>query len=360
MDELEELKRQQEEADTKRAFMGVAGNVLQGLTDAPSAYELYTGKKSGRADVKGMMGAAAGAIKDPMSEKQKAYAFLESKRKNAQAVSADDPNSADSVAYRTQIANLFPGMAKSVEGMSKAQIEAVSPLLAQKIRGDTERENRVAADKLSLEKFRQEQAMRQADKKEMRDYNDQQKRDKETEERTTPLGVANNADDAKKLKEAYESKSNFDKKIQEMIDLRTKHGGGAMMNREDVGRGKQLSKDLLLEYKNMAKLGVLSSSDEAIINAIIPEDPLAYNSPMAAMQGQDPILHRLKKFKGDSDTDFQTRVKTRVKGAPDIAPANAPPKVPTVGEIRKGHRFLGGDPSDPAAWEKVSTQSARK
>jgi hypothetical protein len=135
----------------------------------------------------------------------------------------------------------------------------------------------------------------------------------------TPFGLANTKDDAKQLKEGYESKTNFDSKIQELIDLRKKYGG-EVFNREAVARGKQLSKDLLLTYKNMAKLGVLSQADENIINAIIPNDPLAYNSPLAAVQGQDPILNNLKKFKGDSDNDFQTRIKTRVREGSEIAP----------------------------------------
>src|SRR5690606_32413258 len=83
------------------------------------------------------------------------------------------------------------------------------------------------------------------------------------------------------------------------------------LNREAVARGKQLSKDLLLEYKNMAKLGVLSQADEKIINAIIPDDPLAFSG--ASLVGQDPILSSLEKFKNDSDRDFATRVQTRTR-----------------------------------------------
>lgn len=124
----------------------------------------------------------------------------------------------------------------------------------------------------------------------------------------TPYGLANTTDDAKQLKEAHESKKSFDSKLQEMIALRKKYGA-EYLNRNAVGRGKQLSKDLLLEYKNMAKLGVLSQSDNDIINAIIPDDPLAQDwAP-----GQDPILHKLEKFQEDKDQDFQTRVQTRTR-----------------------------------------------
>lgn len=163
---------------------------------------------------------------------------------------------------------------------------------------------------------RQALASSAADRKEARDERRFQagvQRDEKIQGLQTPFGLANTTDDAKQLKEAYESKRNFDNKIDQMIALREKHGGGAIMNREDVSRGKQLSKDLLLEYKNMAKLGVLSQSDEDIINAIIPEDPLQYNSPMASLQGQDPTLARLKSFKGDSDKDFQTRINIRTR-----------------------------------------------
>jgi len=122
-------------------------------------------------------------------------------------------------------------------------------------------------------------------------------------------GMAYTPDDAKQLKEAQESKDSFDRKIQEMIDLRKEYGG-EVMNRVAVDRGKQLSKDLLLAYKNMAKLGVLSQADEDIINAIIPSDPLAFQFT----PGGDSILNRLEKFKGDVSADYQSKLKNRIIG----------------------------------------------
>ncbi len=148
---------------------------------------------------------------------------------------------------------------------------------------------------------------RAADRKETMDLKNTEKE----QALKTPYGLANTVEDAKNLKSAHELKSNFDSKINEMIALREKHNGGAVLDREDVARGKQLSKDLLLQYKDMAHLGVLSQSDENILNAIIPADPLEYK--MAGILGQDPILSNLKSFKKDSQKDFDTKIGTRTR-----------------------------------------------
>lgn len=144
----------------------------------------------------------------------------------------------------------------------------------------------------------------------------------------TNYGVARTADDAKQLKSAGELKSSFDRKLNEMIALRNDYGGEAL-NREAVGRGKQLSNDLLLLYKDMSKLGVLSKSDEAILNSIIPSDPLEFN--ISGLVGQDPTMHRLTKFKEDVDADFRGKLANRIRpgterGEPQEQYAGQPPR----------------------------------
>jgi hypothetical protein len=139
-------------------------------------------------------------------------------------------------------------------------------------------------------------------------------RDADIRTRYVPdVGVALTKADAKTLKAAHIQKQKFDRQIKEMIGLREKHSGGAIFNREDVERGQQLSKDLLLTYKNLAKLGVLSQADEKIINAIIPADPLEYRA--AGLLGQDPVSHRLKKFQEDSDAQYKAEVRARLDEA---------------------------------------------
>jgi len=127
------------------------------------------------------------------------------------------------------------------------------------------------------------------------------------------MGYALTADDAKKLKEAQETKKSFDRKLDELEKLRSEYGV-EYMNREAVSRGKQLSKQLLLDYKNLAKLGVLSQSDENIVNAIVPEDPLGQDYAL----GQDPILSGIRKLKEDIGSDYESTLKTRLRDKPPV------------------------------------------
>ena len=192
-----------------------------------------------------------------------------------------------------------------------------------------------------------------ADRKEARDERRFQsgiKMDEKMQGLKTPYGLANTVDDAKQLKEGHESKKNFDNKLDQMIALRENHSGGAIFNRDDVGVGQQLSKDLLLEYKNMAKLGVLSQADEAIINAIIPKDPLEYNSPLAAIQGQDPVMSKLKTFRENANKDFQNRVNTRTRaGIENSGKSSVPDQASANQNHSQAIQWAQANPNDPRA-----------
>jgi len=161
------------------------------------------------------------------------------------------------------------------------------------------------------------------ERRSLSDANRQDRMDRELEKRDiksdalqTPFGPARTPQDAKELKSASESKSKFDRTMNELIDLRKTYGA-EVTNREAVARGRQLSKDLLLMYKDLAKLGVLSQADEKILNAIIPPDPLAFDSSQVV--GQDAILNNLESFKRDKAAEFQDKLATRLKEAPIAA-----------------------------------------
>lgn len=297
--ELEKLKAEQEGNSNKKLVLGLAGGIGDTLASRQGFGNFFLGKMAPQSNsVSKFTGSLAEGIQDPMERKRKAMEYVKSKREQTRSADEDDAMSADSVAMQEQIAGVFPQYKKFVEGKSKAQIKELMPILSKKIEGDTSRENaRISAGGRAQEKADAKAEKLEIDKK----------------ERTTTFGVARTPDDAKNLKAASELKQNFDSKLEEMIALREKHKGGAILNRDDVNRGKALSDDLLLAYKDLSKLGVMSKTDEAILRRIIPADPLQYNSPISAIQGQDPTLHQMKNFKSDSDRDFQTRLKSRLE-----------------------------------------------
>lgn len=233
----------------------------------------------------------------------------------------NDPNSEESKMAQSLATKMGMDPAKAAT-LTAAKFKEVSPAL-QKMYAIDEgfkiREQSAEDRKAELAQRNADRALEKQRLADAKAEKEEQKLSEKMQALQTPYGLANTVDDAKQLKAAHEAKSNFDAKIQEMIDLRKKFGG-EVANREAVARGKQLSKDLLLEYKNMAKLGVLSQSDENIINAIIPSDPLEFTP--SSLFGQDPILSNLTKFKADSERDFATKVATRTreglaKGPPD-------------------------------------------
>jgi hypothetical protein len=295
----------------------VLANRMQDLGQKPSMYQ--TEKKQYDSSVLDNMGKmGVDRASDDASQREKSFTRDQGLRDEAPL---RDPNSAESVAAREYLLQVAPEIRSRVPNFDQLSAKAVGRIAPayqgmaeMKQRADMQKES-IAARKSSDAIRGQEFGLRMAELKDTK----QNRLDEKQAALVTPYGQANTPDDAKQLKEAHESKKNFDAKIQEMIDLREKFGG-ELYNREAVSRGKQLSKDLLLEYKNMAKLGVLSQSDENIINAIIPDDPLAFQ--FSGLVGQDPIMNNLKKFKSDSDRDFQTRVQTRTKAGQANAAGN--------------------------------------
>jgi hypothetical protein len=162
----------------------------------------------------------------------------------------------------------------------------------------------------------------------------QHKLDEEMQEITTPFGVARTKSDATKLKDAAILKESFDKKLQEMIDLRKEYGS-EVWDRDAVKRGTKLSSDLLLLQKDLANLGVLSKTDEKILKTIIPEDPLGYD--VSQLKGNDPIMSGMTKYQKDIQSDFEANLKNRIRPGTEVAPVAgglSPEKKKRLEELR--------------------------
>lgn len=319
--DLEKLKKEHEAAQDQKDLYGAIGGALDTMANAPTKADILLKRNPQRLDIAGQFKSMADGIQDPYERDSKQMDVLKRYREarlgqeqDAESKALKDPMSPKSSQYREFLKGQgFP----VADNLSYADLQDQLKILTPKWEKDL-------AHKQKLEEIREQAKYKE--KKEVdplvQAIREQTLRDKERREQEaqdafmTPEGPARTTDDAKKIKEGIEAKKEFDRKLDEMISLREKHGGGAILNREDVGRGKQLSKDLLLAYKDMAKLGVLSQADEAILNAIIPADPLQFNSPLDVVQGQDPTLHRLKKFRDDAQADFGTRLQTRLKNPP--------------------------------------------
>jgi len=209
-----------------------------------------------------------------------------------------NPNSEQSVAARKMIEANFPDLKTQYgagwEKMTAASFDDIFKVLSLKENTDARKE---AAISLSGE--------RALAKKE--------KDNEKLELLKTPYGIARTNDDAKKLKEAAQNKDDFDTLLSEAIALREKHGGGQVLNRDDQKIADGLSADLLAKYKSLIKLGVLSATDYKLLDSIVPKDVLGYNNPVAAIQGQDPILAQLQALKGRVDTQFQYSIPLRIR-----------------------------------------------
>jgi hypothetical protein len=296
--DLEKLLEEQKSADNKKKWLGVAGDVMSGITSVQSPAEILLGMQRGKGHGEGLKEIASN-MRDPMDRQSKAMSYLKDKRDGQKAADEDsriqalkDPNSSAAKAFLYQVKNAGISVP---EGASAYDLysQGFNPARLAEIN---------AQNNADLRKFQMQERMKK------------QEANKELE--VPGLGQALTLQDAKDLKDMKTTKEEFDRQLSELIGLRKEYGG-EVMNREAVGRAKQLSNDLLLKYKNLSKLGVLSQSDQNIINEIIPQDPLQFNA--SGLFGQDPTLNKLEKFKEDSNSQFASNVRNRLKGGEAVA-----------------------------------------
>jgi hypothetical protein len=115
--QMDDLKRQSDDARKQKDLYGMIGNIGQSLADVPSAYELLHKTKSSRANIKGMMDSAAAGVEDPWEKQKKTYELYKSAKDNEDLQSKSDSGSRLSNAVRSSLVN--QGVApESLEGMS--------------------------------------------------------------------------------------------------------------------------------------------------------------------------------------------------------------------------------------------------
>jgi hypothetical protein len=77
----------------------------------------------------------------------------------------------------------------------------------------------------------------------------------------------------------------------------------------------------------------------------VADSDKAYNAGLDQLNVEAQVMHRaIQRQK----SELQGKP-SEIKAAPQAAPTNSP----EIGEIKKGHKYMGGDPANPASWSKV-------
>lgn len=250
-------------------------------------------------------------------------------------------------AERTELLNKYSTDLKDV-GAQEAikRKEAKEEAEAKRLADKEEKEDKRYLETQDYKRGRDSQsdldkATKEATRLRERDEKLSTEKEKDVRSRTVPgVGVALTAQGAKKIQESQQIKASLDRSLKELIEIRGSSGplgtpGGEIMDRDKVLRANNLSSAIILQYKNLAGLGVLSKSDEKILDRLVPADPTEFkpadilNSVIAAFGGKedklksgetltdDSIYNNLIRFRNDVNDDYRETVKTRLESSFD-------------------------------------------
>lgn len=228
----------------------------------------------------------------------------------------------------------------------RSRLEKAAPALSR-IAAD----RRAAAEATARAEERRADAARQANRDAAADARDQraenrfqyqQTRDAELDQRRageraaaqaerneamqTPGGMARDPESAKKFRQFQAEAQSFRNAIEQMQALRERKGF-EVLDRASVAQGKQLAAEARIAWKNMAGLGVLSGADLAMMDAVIPPDPLGAGTDASYGATFQGMLDRLDQTEAGSRAAF-----LRDDAAPVPAPTAPPGPAPLSAE----------------------------
>lgn len=135
---------------------------------------------------------------------------------------------------------------------------------------------------------------------------------------------AYNPESATKIKNANEAYEQAKQDVALLKALRKKHGGGAIWSPDDQAEADAASGRLILQVKELGKLGALSGPDMKLVEMQVPTDPLAVK-PGAAILGQDPVGKKIDALDKGLDRMYGATIKAHTK-APASSKSAAPLK----------------------------------
>lgn len=121
---------------------------------------------------------------------------------------------------------------------------------------------------------------------------------------------------------------------------------------------------VLNELRKLTESGALQKADLEFLQSLLLDPTSVFTAAgnVASLGGATSQLlgglDTFQRYIGDRETQLAEQYPdvpmVRQPGGAQDGPAATPPAPPTVGEVRSGYKFKGGDPADPASWERVN------
>lgn len=381
---VKDLQDQQASADKKRQYLGVIGSALQNFQDIPSAHEMLYHGKGYHSDVKGMMNQLAGSIQNPMDQQAKAMAYLKAQRDERMGQDED-----------ASIAN-----EKKVDSSESKALRQLAPRWGIQVTPDM-----TAYD---IKKMINPQRMMQTEAESHVNFENQKAlKQLELQNDLKKFGIEHSGDKAAKAQAEYDKHAQ--EKERQAISLRGDDAaklssaklsaissGRALINKYKGRENEMPPSDLALLAADRVKSVTGGQPTETEMEHMTPSNGGTMWSNVKSKFTRKPEPANSGEWVKDADADFKVQeqaaraiLKNRQDqitndpklrpedrerigkmavppefdqppgGAPEMIPASkAAPKMPTVGEVRDGHRFKGGNPADPRSWEEVNPNTA--